>query len=433
MEKIAPLSQTQWGIYFDCMSTNESGKYNGHFLLKLDAGIDLKKLAQAIEKAVLAHPSIFVRIFEKDGKPAQKFSAENYQQTVEKMTEMQWQKKLAELISEPLELQGGRLFRFNLIETEKAKYLLRTTHHAVFDRTAANVFFADVAKFYDNPNLEIAAENYDALDAANDEFKARTSEKFTQAKNWYEKNFGGLDIEALPIPDRDDEKISFGTFDKIFALDYSAIKNFCRENKISASALTSTAFAILVGMYTHQQESLFSTIYHGRNERTKNIVGMFVKTLPVYCRWTGEQKISELLAEITEQIKTARENDLFSYADLNHFCPMKNTPFFAYHGLIKTTSEFCGKPCSEEILDANTTGNDLEVELLAVAEGMKLHIEYNAARYSKDFIETFAACYENVLRQLMEKTFVKEIELLNAAQKKFLDAFNQTEIDYDKT
>lgn len=111
---------------------------------------------------------------------------------------------------------------------------------------------------------------------------------------------------------------------------------------------------------------------------------------------------------------------------------MKNTPFFAYHGLIKTTSEFCGKPCSEEILDANTTGNDLEVELLAVAEGMKLHIEYNAARYSANFIETFAACYENVLRQLMEKTFVKEIELLNAAQKKFLDAFNQTEIDYDK-
>lgn len=183
-------------------------------------------MAQAIEKAVLAHPSIFVRIFEKDGKPAQKFSAENYQQTFEKMTETQWQKKLAELMAEPLELQGGRLFRFNLVETEKAKYLLRTTHHAVFDRTAANVFFADVAKFYENPDLEITAENYDALDAANDEFKARTSEKFTQAKNWYEKNFGGLDVEALPIPDRDDEKISFGTFDKIFALDYSAIKNF---------------------------------------------------------------------------------------------------------------------------------------------------------------------------------------------------------------
>ena len=218
------------------------------------------------------------------------------------------------------------MFRFNLIETETKKYLLRTTHHVIFDKTAANVFYADVAKFYDNPNLEIAAENYDALDAANDEIKARATEKFTDAKNYYEKIFGGLDVEALPIPDRDDEKISFDTYDKTFSLEYSTLKNFCRENKISASALTSTAFAIVSGTYTHLQESLFSTIYHGRNEKNKNIVGMFVRTFPIYCRWSADKKISELLGEMTEQIKNSRANDLFSYADLNSICPMKNTP-----------------------------------------------------------------------------------------------------------
>lgn len=161
------------------------------------------------------------------------------------------QKRLSELLAELLELHGGNLFRFNLIETENKKYLLRTTHHVIFDRTAANVFYSDVAKFYDNPNLEIAAENYDALDAAKDEIKARATEKFTDEKNYYEKIFGGLDVEALPIPDRDDEKISFDTYDKTFSLEYSTLKNFCRENKISASALTSTAFAIVAGTYTH--------------------------------------------------------------------------------------------------------------------------------------------------------------------------------------
>jgi len=158
---------------------------------------------------------------------------------------------------------------------------------------------------------------------------------------------------------------------------------------------------------------------------------MFVKTLPVYCRWTGGQKISELLSEMTEQIKLARENDLFSFADLNQICPMNNAPLFAYHGWIKTASEFCGKPCTEEILDANSTGKPLNVELMCVADGMKIHIEYDAARYSEKFIETFAACYENVLRQLMTKIFVREIELLDAAQIEVLDSFNATEVDYD--
>ncbi|MBR3747150.1 MAG: AMP-binding protein, partial [Selenomonadaceae bacterium] len=427
------MSQTQLGIYLDCLSMQDAGAYNTHVLFTLDDGIDLNRLAAAIEKTVTAHPSMFVRLVERDGEPVQEFVTEDFHQTVEQMTEDAWRKKLSELVAEPLELHGGRLFRFDLVQTEKAKYLLRTTHHVSFDRSAANVFFADVAKFYDDPAAEFAPESYDALDAANDETEARLTETFTQAKNWYEKIFGGIEVEALPLPDRNDEEISFDTFTKIFPLDYSTLRNFCKANKFSASALTSAAFALTVGIYTNQQESLFSTIYHGRDERTKNIVGMFVKTLPVYCRWTGDEKISDILSEVTEQIKSARENDLFSFADLNQICPMNNTPLFAYHGLIKTTAELCGKPCKEEILDVNTTGKPLEVELMSVADGMQILIGYNSACYSEKFIETFAACYENVLRQLMTKTFVREVELLDDEQIKNLDAFNKTEVDYDKS
>ena len=147
-KKIAPLSQTQLGIYFDCLNMQDAGAYNGHFLLTLDNGIDMNRLAAAIEKAVAIHPSIFVRIVEQNGETFQEFDTENYQQTIEKISETDLQKKLSELVTEPLELHGGQLFRFNLIQTENKKYLLRTTHHVSFDRSAANIFFADVAKFY---------------------------------------------------------------------------------------------------------------------------------------------------------------------------------------------------------------------------------------------------------------------------------------------
>ena len=212
-KKIAPLSQTQLGIYLDCLSMEEAGAYNRHFLFTLDDSIDLNRLAAAIEKAVAAHPSSFVRIAEKDGEPFQEFGAEDYHQTVEQMTEAAWQKKLSELVATPLELHGGRLFRFDLVQTEKAKYLLRTTHHIFFDGMAYKVIFDDVAKVYADPDFKFEPESYDALDAANDETKARSTEIFTQAKNWYEKTFGGLDVEALPIPDRNDEKFSARLFD----------------------------------------------------------------------------------------------------------------------------------------------------------------------------------------------------------------------------
>ena len=66
-KKSAPLSQTQLGIYFDCMQ--DASAYNVHRILTLDAGIDLHRFAAAIDKAVAAHPSILARIVEQDGEP----------------------------------------------------------------------------------------------------------------------------------------------------------------------------------------------------------------------------------------------------------------------------------------------------------------------------------------------------------------------------
>ena len=99
VKKIAPLSQTQLGIYLDCLSMGEAGAYNRHFLFTLDDSIDLNRLAGAIEKAIAAHPAMNVRIAERDGEPFQEFGAEDYHQTVEQMSEAAWQKKLSELVA----------------------------------------------------------------------------------------------------------------------------------------------------------------------------------------------------------------------------------------------------------------------------------------------------------------------------------------------
>lgn len=433
-KKVAPLSQAQLGIYLDCLNREDACAYNGHFLWTLDYRIDLSQLATAIEKAVEVHPSINVRIVERDGEPFQEYSTGTYFQPYYEMSERDWRQEITKIINTPLELHGGRLFRFDLVETENAKYLLRTTHHVAFDRSAARRFFSDVETFYSSPRFNLEPESYDALDFANDEAEARKSEAYTQAKDWYEKTFGGLDVEAMPLPDRNDKEISFDTFKKTFPFDYLALRSFCKENNVSAAALTSAAFALTVGTYTNHQESLFSTIYHGRKEeRTKDIVGMFVKTLPVYCRWTSDQKISDLLAEMTSHIKTARENSIFSYADFNQICPMKNTPMFAYHGFLRNVSEFCDKPCKEKNLDKKTTGKDLCFELMTGCDDMHIRIEYNTARYSARFIKNFARCYENIFRQLMTKTFVREIEPLDEAYIRILKSFNRTEVKYDKS
>ena len=102
--KIAPLSQTQLGIYLDCVRMGK-GAYDRHFLFTLDNSIDMKRLAAAMEKAIAARPSMNVRIVEQDGEPGQYIpdNIEPYRQTVMEMTEEEWKRTLPRLVAEPLQ------------------------------------------------------------------------------------------------------------------------------------------------------------------------------------------------------------------------------------------------------------------------------------------------------------------------------------------
>ena len=84
-------------------------------------------------------------------------------------------------------------------------------------------------------------------------------------------------------------------------------------------------------------------------------------------------------------------------------------------------------------MDKDTTGCQLEVELMAEPTGMKLHIDYNSGKYSRSFIESFASTYENVLNQFMSREYIKDIEPADEKQLEILDSFNDTEVPYDDT
>ena len=408
--KRVPLSQTQSGMYFESVRMGGCA-YNRHYLYTLDESLDMERLAQAIEKTVQAHPYMEVRISQdsSNGAITQSIpkSQSQYHQTVERMSESQWRERLKTLISEPLTLNGGRLFRFDLTETECGKYMLRTTHHAAFDGMAHNIIMSDIAAAYNGKNL--TKETYNALDAAEEEAKLRAGEEYQRAKEWYVKNFSGLDVVSSPLAENSGNNVS-EFFVYPFDLSEAEMKKFCREKNISTSSLTSGAFAILTGIYTNQQEALFSTIYHGRSKNAANIVGMFVKTLPVYAKWDKDTRTVDFLMSLSEQIQGARGNDIFSFADVNAICPMNDAPLFAWHGAIRTHVEVCGMPASEELLDKAVDDTALSVDLMSVPSGLSLRAKYDSGRYTREFIETLAETYANVLRQLMTTEFLREIE-----------------------
>lgn len=52
--KVYPLTDSQRGVYFECMERPESTMYNTTFALRLPAGTDTAKFAAAVETAAAA-------------------------------------------------------------------------------------------------------------------------------------------------------------------------------------------------------------------------------------------------------------------------------------------------------------------------------------------------------------------------------------------
>ena len=83
--------------------------------------------------------------------------------------------------------------------------------------------------------------------------------------------------------------------------------------------------------YSNAEDSLFSTIYNGRNDsRLENTVCMLVKTLPVYCKFDPKTTVQAYMAELSEQMLSSMANDIFPFSDICAKYGLNSDLTFAY-------------------------------------------------------------------------------------------------------
>ena len=427
-----PLSQTQMGIYAESMARRGEAAYNNPMLLHLDKGVNAERLAQAVEKAIEAHQFVKMRIFEdEEGNPMMNPVSTPYVQKVEEMTEEEFQAMKQALI-QPFDLLEDPLFRVRVIRTEKNLYYFTDFHHIIYDGTSMTIFAADVDKAYGGEDPE--AETWTGYNVAAEETARRATDSYREAREWHDSVFGNLEVDSTPVPDVKDDTTAFGEFDYVLEVSPETLERFCRREGITPNVATTAAFGRMLGAYTNTGEALFATIYNGRNSlREARTMDMMVKTLPVYCRWSPETPTVELMREVKEQMLAAMNHDIYSFAELAAATGMTSDVLFAYQGDWFTVNEICGLPASPVPLERNATGSPLDFQVFIRDGKLLLHTEYMSNRYSSGFIEEMSRSYSTILREMLQKDIIAEVDLTDRDQMKALEGFNQTETPYDET
>ena len=431
MRTVAPLTKVQYGIYAECIAHQGEICYNLPYLYMLDGSLDEEKLKTAVETAVAAHPTLFTRIkVNEQGDPQQTIDdSETFCLQVEQIADIEVEKQHLVV---PFDIYNDRLFHIRLLKDTAHFYLLLDIHHLIGDGVTLKVMLADVEAAYNGKTLE--AETMTMQEVALEEAEKRQTPAFEESRQWYAQHFDCGDTFTPLIPDLEGGERSEGTLTRVLSTKKEKVEAFRTANGIYKNTLFTAAYAYLLAKYNNEQEALFSTVYNGRTDkRFLHSVGMTVKTVPVYAKFTGDTSVMDFLKACQEQQTGCREHDIYAYSDLMADLNLQSNSLFAWRGKMFDDSQFVGKPMQTIQLCNHT----LEVPfcmMASIVDGQyQLRAEYDASAYSKALIGEFMESYEAVVEGFLSQARLCDIDITTASQVEKLDSFNLTDVPYDDT
>ncbi|MBO6033357.1 MAG: amino acid adenylation domain-containing protein [Prevotella sp.] len=431
MNTIAPLTKVQYGIYAECIAHQGEVCYNLPYLYILDGSLDEEKLKAAVESSVAAHPTLFTRIkLNEQGDPQQTIDdSETFSLQVEQIADIEVEKQTLVV---PFDIYNDRLFHIRLLKDTAHFYLLLDIHHLISDGITLKVMLADVEAAYNGKVLEAEAMTMQEVALAEDE--KRKTPAFEEARQWYAQNFDCGDTFTQLIPDLDEPERSEASLVRVLDTDTEKVEAFCKANGIYKNTLFTAAYAYLLAKFNNEQESLFTTVYNGRTDQQfLHSVGMTVKTLPVYTKFTDETSVLDFLMACQTQITGCRDHDIYAYSDLMADLNLQSNSMFAWRGNMFDDTQFAGKPMQTVQLRNLTLEMSLCLMVFSVGNQYHLKAEYKSNEYSEMLISQFMESYEAVLEGFLAEANLCDINITTTSQMELLDSFNQNDVPYDTT
>ena len=419
LKLILPLTSSQLGIYLACVQNIDQAIYNNPTLLAFDLKTDAKLLKEAIEKVVLNHPGFFAKILIHNDVPSFMYNEDYTKEEIcsfAKMKENEFKKRKPTLLKR-FDLEKERLFRFNLIQTEKKLYLFLDIHHLIFDGASMQIFFNDLITAYNGEELH--KENKTAFDVAYLEQKEK-EEKKKNSEEWYLKVFGEVEEVSIPEGDLKNKDVSFA-FEKIpLSVSPKDLKDYCLKNKTTENIVLNAVFGYLLAGYTMHKKASFATVYNGRHDMsTANTISMFVKTLPVLCD-TTLANTKQYLNNLKEQLLGSMVNDNYSFIDLCKNTGYSSDILFTYQGQL---FEFMKNDYLDvELLpfEYNQTGEKLSIQVYEIKKKLIFNIQYQNNIYSKEYILNFVKRFEIILQKFLKNNDTNNIDMLDEVETNYL-------------
>lgn len=423
-----PLTETQFGIYSECMLNPEGTMYNIPYSYRLDKATGAERLKDALQKVIDAHSAVKCTIEPDENGDIFMIPHPEREAAVcllkgsEDECEAYWK-----AFSRPFDF-ADTLYRIMVYETDKYLYLMIDFHHIMFDGTSLGIFLNDLNSVLAGEEIENEAKSI--FDFSKKEQKLLKSSDFTDAKAYYDNLLSGSSGCAVPDGDMSEETETAG-FERILRSELKAdeVKEFCLKNGVTPNVFFLAAAGLVLAKYAYSDDVCLTTVYNGRSDPdTENAFGMFVKTLPVRCFPEMTKTTSEYVREIGTQILSNMSNDLYSFAKISRAYNLSADYMLVYQGEGFGGDVIDGREAVSQAADISTAQADISTDVWVENGAYRFETEYRANKYSKEYIERYTDILATAAKSMLTAETLGDVNITSAKELEIAESFNDTDM-----
>lgn len=446
MEKLFDLTIPQKSIwntekfYKDTSIANVSGTG------KIDEIVDFNMLEKAINIVVERNDALRIRIKIQNNKPMQYFDKYEFFHVdcVLVKNEEEAEKKIQDLVTTHINVLNEKLVKFIMFKFPNGKGGFNIVgNHITSDAWSSARVCSEVINVYSklikNESVEDTLES-SYIDYINSETEYLNSDKYIKDKEFWEQRFNKQYETAKVIPNNDEKTINSKAKRKeikISKLITKQINEYCKINRISPFVFLLGIYGIYLSKINNLDEIIIGTpMLNRKGVKEKQMIGMFVNTLPFKISIDSKLNIKDLFTQIAQDSMSMLRHQKYSFFELINYI-RKN---------LKMNNNLYDFVISYQ--NAKTTANESDIKYSAkwnfnenISETINVHIsdidseeQYNIfydyqinCLKEKDILDL----HQRILRMIeqvinSEELLVKDIKIITEQEENKWKKFNNT-------
>lgn len=323
-QKTYCLSQAQKQLFFIERLNGASSLYHVPLLWQLDETVELNAFEQALRWVMARHQGVSCRfITSAQGELYSEYAPHHLEIAQQQVNEADWSSHLEQWLSEPFDLEKDIPVRISLIHCQQPDhsgviYCLLVLHHVVFDGTSIPILYQEVDHAYQAflqkrlPSLAPLSLQYG--DYAQWQQQRLHSPEKQRLVNWWQAYLQDWQPLCLPVDFVRPAQFDHHGENVLRSLPLSLVEKIQHQaasEGISEYAFYCSAFAILLGRFSDQQDILIGSPMVDRpDEQTQALMGYFVNSQPLRVKLRPDLTPQEIRRQLFSQILQIYQHQL---------------------------------------------------------------------------------------------------------------------------